>query len=662
MIPHPLLPRPPASFRRAAALLAGALLAGLLPARAAEARPFLSPVFGDHMVLQRGRPNPIWGWAPPGTRVRVSAAGKSAEAEAGADGRWQALLEAPPAGGPYEIRVEGPETAVLRDVLCGDVWLCGGQSNMELPLSATDGGPAAARAATYANLRLYRVADRSGYAPVAAPKGSWEPCSPGAAASFSAVAFYFGRALRSKVDAPIGLIESCLGGSPAESWMSAGALARLGEFGPQRAQIEKLHEEGAPETGSFLMNWLAEYDGGGKGDAWAQPGLEERDWKPVTIPGGVAELGMAGVPSVCWFRREVDLPDPLPPGQARIYLGVVGKMDTTYLNGRWVGASSWVENPRVYPVRAGLLHPGRNLVAVRVFQSGPGGGFKSDAKVLRLVLGDGQAVALAGPWRGKVSVDARPPHPLPLDLENYPTMPTVLYNGMIAPLAPLAISGVIWYQGEANQFKPAQYRKLLPALVADWRGAFRQPDLPFYIVSLPAFTARRAAPGPDGWTEIREAQAETVRAVPHTALAVTVDTGEADNIHPARKQPVGERLAADALALHYGMDVPCRGPEFSSLETLPGALRLHFAHADGGLAVHGPVLGEFSVAGADRVWHWARARIDGPDTVVVSAPEVPAPAAARYAWQANPLASLFNGAGLPAEPFRTDSWPEDPAR
>ncbi|HEX3730458.1 MAG TPA: sialate O-acetylesterase, partial [Opitutaceae bacterium] len=333
-------------------------------------------------------------------------------------------------------------------------------------------------------------------------------------------------------------------------------------------------------------------------------------------------------------------------------------MDTTYVNGRWVGASSWVENPRIYPVPAGVLHPGRNLIAVRVFQSGPGGGFRSDPKILRITLGDGPSIPLAGSWRGKVSVDARPPHPLPLDLENYPTMPTVLYNGMIAPVAPLAITGVLWYQGEANQFKAAQYRKLLPALIADWRRTFGQPDLPFYVVSLPAFTARRSAPGEDGWTEVREAQAETVAAVANTALAVTVDTGDPNNIHPTRKQPVGERLALDALALHYGLKVPYQGPEFASLETLPGALRLHFAHADDGLTVHGPILGEFSVAGQDHAWHWAQARLEGPDTVVVSSPDVPAPVAARYAWQANPLASLFNGAGLPAEPFRTDDWPE----
>jgi sialate O-acetylesterase len=215
---------------------------------------------------------------------------------------------------------------------------------------------------------------------------------------------------------------------------------------------------------------------------------------------------------------------------------------------------------------------------------------------------------------------------------------------------------VIWYQGEANTGHAVQYRRLLPGLVADWRALFKQGDFPFYIVSLPAFMHRRTEPGDDGWAELREAQALAAATLSHSGLAVTIDTGEADNIHPKEKRIVGERLALCALAGHYKVSIASRGPSFASAEPVPGGLRLHFTGVDGGLVVHGQELGEFSVAGADRKWSWAKARIEG-DSVVVSSPDVPAPVAARYAWQANPEATLFNGAGLPAVPFRTDDWP-----
>ena len=268
-------------------------------------------------------------------------------------------------------------------------------------------------------------------------------------------------------------------------------------------------------------------------------------------------------------------------------------------------------------------------------------------------------IPLAGEWRGKVSVDARPPHPLPLGFENWPVMPGVLYDGMIAPVAPLAIRGAIWYQGEANTDRPDQYRKLLPAMIADWRKTFRQGDFPFYIVSLTAFTPHRDTPGDDGWAELRAAQAMTARTVPNSGLAVTIDIGDASNIHAPDKKDVGDRLALWALAKDYGIKQTCSGPVFARAETMPGALKLYFTNTDGGLVVKGGKLGEFSVAGDDHKWFWADAKIQN-DAVIVSSPQVPHPVAARYAWQANPIATLFNGAGLPAVPFRTDDEPAPP--
>jgi len=474
---------------------------------------------------------------------------------------------------------------------------------------------------------------------------------------FSAVAYYFGRSLQDKLRVPIGLVVDCVGGTPVESWMGPESLHKLKDFDEPLAEIARLHARGGPEYGSFLMHWLDEYDIG-ISNQWAAADLDDSAWKTVRIPGGFQELGVADVPSICWFRKVITLPNPLPAGQATIYLGSIEKMDTTYLNGAWVGASSWVENPRVYPIKSGVLKPGRNVVVIRVFKLKPDGGFLAKPGELRLELGDKTVIPLAGEWKGALSLDARPPHPLPLTYENYPTMPVVLYDGMLKPVAPLAIRGAIWYQGEANFQRAYQYRTLLPLMIGDWRKLFDQGDFPFYIVSLPAFLPHNNQPGNDDWAELREAQALTARNVKNCGLAVTVDTGDADNIHPKDKKIVGERLALCALAGEYGEKVVYAGPTFKSAEHIRGALKLRFDHTDGGLVVKGGKLGEFSIAGKDRKWHWADARIEG-DTIVVSSPEVPEPVAARYAWQANPMATLYNGAGLPAVPFRTDDWPEN---
>jgi sialate O-acetylesterase len=308
-------------------------------------------------------------------------------------------------------------------------------------------------------------------------------------------------------------------------------------------------------------------------------------------------------------------------------------------------------------MRPGVLKPGRNIIAIRVMKTKPDGGFMSKPEGLHLALGDNTDIPLAGAWKGQLSLDARPPQPLPIAYQNWPVMPTVLYMGMLKPLAPLSITGTIWYQGEENSTRAYEYRKVLPAMIADWRSLFGQGDFPFYIVSLPRFKQHSVTPvDGDEWAEMRESQAITAASVPNTCLAVTIDTGDPDNIHAKDKLPVGQRLAYCALAKHYGKHVLYSGPTLKSVDRLPDSIRMHFTHSNGGLVVKGDKLGEFSIAGEDRKWYWADARIEG-NTVVVSSPSVPHPKEVRYAWQSNPEATLFNGAGLPAAPFRTDTWP-----
>jgi len=643
-----------------AAAVALMQLSAFAPSPQAGSQPFVSPIFGDNMVLQRGKPNAIWGWSQPGDTVRVEIEEHASTATAGADGRWQAKIQPPAPGGPYTVRITGRQSVELHGVLVGDVWICAGQSNMQFGLAQARNGADEVKAADHPEIRFYVVGQRSSYSPVDVPRGTWKIVSPGSlggrGGGISAVAYFFGRRLQESVHVPIGLVQEAVGGVPAETFVSAEALRPLKDFDAGIAEVERRAKMGGPQYGNYIMHWYDEYDAGSRGGSWADPALDDSSWKPVPIPGGFKELGVGDVPSLCYFRKEIMLPDTLPEGMARLYLGSIEKMDTAYINGRQVGASSWVENPRVYFVPNGVLKPGRNLITIRVFKMKPGGGFLGKPDELHLNLGDATVIPLSGEWKGKVAVDARPPQPLPLGFENLPTMPGVLHMGMLEPIAPLAITGAIWYQGESNVERAYQYRKLLPAMVADWRKLFGQGNFPFYIVSLPAFQHRSDAPKEDSWAEMREAQALAAKNVPNSCLAVTIDSGDPDNIHPVDKEVVGNRLAYCALGEYYGQKIPHDGPTLASVERLPGALKLHFDHTDGGLAVKGEKLVEFSIAGDDRKWYWADARIDG-DSVIVSSNSVPDPKAARYAWQANPQATLFNGAGLPASPFRTDDWP-----
>lgn len=617
--------------------------------------PFVSPIFGDNMVLQRNKADRIWGWSEPGDVVHVEIGGKQASATAGADGRWQVAIDAPPVGGPYTAKITGGKQSVeLHNVLVGDVWLATGQSNMEFSMREVQNAPEEIQAANYPTIRFFTVRQHVAYQ---TPKenvlsGQWQAVSPETAARLSAVAYYFGRRLQQGVHVPIGLVVDCVGGTPAETWMSLAALHKVAGLEVPLAALQTLIDEKAPEDGFYIQHWYEKYDTGLK-EKWSDPSFDDSSWKSVDITNGWSALGVADTPSVVWFRKEVTLPDPLPAGRSMLFLGEVDRMDSVWVNGQFVGGTSWVENPRRYFLRA--LKPGKNVFAIRILRLGANGGFLGKPSDLRLELGNQSSVPMAGEWKAKVSVDARPPHPLPVSYESWPVIPSVLYNGMMEPIGSLSITGAVWYQGESNVRRGYEYRKVLPLLIADWRQLFKQGNFPFYIVSLPFNGERSATPTDDGWADIRESQAITAATVPDSCLAVTIDTGDANSVHPSVKEPVGDRVARCALGQHYGQEIPYVGPTMTSYDHLNGAFRLHFSHAKGGLVLKDEPHA-FQVAGADQKWYWADAHVFG-NSVIVSTSLVPNPVALRYDWQSNPPAVLFNKAGLPAGPFRTDDWP-----
>ncbi|HKO20021.1 MAG TPA: sialate O-acetylesterase [Acidobacteriaceae bacterium] len=618
--------------------------------------PFVSPLFGDNTVLQRNKVDKIWGWSEPGDTIRVEVGKSTGTSTAGPDRRWEVEIQPPPAGGPYTLKVTGShQNAEIHNVLVGDVWICGGQSNMEFRLRGAKDSDQEIKAANFPQIRFFTLAQHPAYHHTDNVKGRWNPVTPETAAQVSAVAYYFAKRVQQDTHIPIGLVIDCVGGTPAETWMSVASLRQLGGWDVPLAELARVSATGGQEYGNYVMPWYDEYDIGMK-EHWSDPALDDSNWKNVDLFSAFKTLNVPDTPSLVWFRKELVLPDPPPAGRATLYLGSVERMDTVYINGRFMGGSAWVENPRVYRIPDGLLRPGKNTLAIRVLKSQPDGGFLDKPEVVHLAIGDTN-IPLAQDWKAKLSVDARPPHPLPISYENWPVMPSVLYQGMLEPVAPLSITGAIWYQGEANTKRGFEYRKVMPAMIADWRKLFGQGNFPFYIVGLPFYGHHSATPvDGDQWAETRESQEITVATVPNTCLAVTIDTGDPDSVHPTDKEPVGNRLAYCALALNYGEKVPYQGPTFTAAEPLPAAIRLHFAHAEGGLVVKGSRPEEFEIAGDDHIWHWAEARLSG-DTVIVSSSEVQNPKAVRYAWQSNPAATLYNKAGLPAVPFRTDTWP-----
>ncbi len=618
--------------------------------------PFVSTLFSDDMVLQRGKPDAIWGWSEPGDTIRVQFEKETATAVAGANRRWQLKIQPPAAGGPYTLKITGrSQTVELKNVLVGDVWLLGGQSNMEFGLSGARNGAEEVKAANQPEIRYFLVPENKAYKhKELAPAGTWKVVSPETANRVSAVGYYFAKRVREDVHVPIGLLQDNVGGTPAEGWTSPEALHALGDFEIPLALVRRMADAGAPETGVYMDAWYFDNDLGQKGN-WAATDLDESSWKAVDGPGDFKSLGVAeDGRALAWYRRTVTLPDPLPAGTPSLSLGAAGR-GAMYVNGTLVGGRGGLQ--------AGLLKPGKNVVATRVLrQQAPGagggggrGGRGGAPAEPSLALGDA-AFPLTGEWKGRISVEMKTPEQMPIQTMTWATMPTVHYQGMLAPVAPLSITGALWYQGEQNSEYGYHYRRLLPVMAADWRKLFGQGDIPFYVVSLPEFMQHSATPIEHVWADTRESQALAVAAIPNSCLAVTIDTGDAGNIHPIDKIPVGDRLARCALANYYGVKTVFKGPAVSSVDRLPGSIRLHFANTDGGLVVKGDKLVEFSIAGEDRKWVWADARIEG-DTVVVSSPEVANPREVRYAWQGSPAATLFNGAGLPAGPFRTDTWP-----
>jgi len=683
-------PRPRLSRNSSSALFIPALslLAAISQARAEVKLPAL---ISDHMVLQRRAGAPVWGTAKPGEKVTVTLDGQSASVETGADGKWRVelnLADSPP--GPFELVVKGTNELRVKDVAVGEVWVAAGQSNMQFTMSGEMSAREEIPTSENALLRHFKVDNVASETPLEDCGGAWETASPTTTGSFTAVGYYFGKAIQKELATPVGLINATWGGTSAEGWTRRGAL----EADPVSARVvrEALHRNNsyAEERAKFAAgfgDWLRR---NGRQDrrpaevsAWTGVTIPPEGWVSVKVPGVVSVEGLPQSGAL-WMRKEIDLGDSDTKKDLNLNLGLIEGFEAVYWNGEFVGETTYETYPgtpykREYKVPAAFLKPGPNILAVRIFCPA------APAKVSNFAMLAGRA-SLKGEWlvKGEYEfppIDAKAAGPVPraprppLPPQAFPGN---LFAGMVNPLLPYAIRGVIWYQGEANASRAWRYRTVFPILISDWRAQWKEPELPFYFCQLPGYMAKEAVPGESRWAELREAQSLALR-LPCTGQAVLIDLGEADDIHPLRKREAGSRLAAIALAKTYGRAIPFSGPVYQSMEVRAGKAHLTFAHTDGGLVAAplppeavlshragtkapmerrspGSELEGFAICGADRQWVWAEAAIAGNEVAVWS-DKVPEPVAVRYAWADNPTCNLWNGAGFPASPFRTDNFP-----
>lgn len=629
----------------------------LVTGTAAVAKPQLNEIFTDNAVMQRDRLIEIWGTASPLEKLTISIADQSVVTSVDAQGKWRVQLLPMKAGGPHQLTVKNGlgEKQILNDVLIGDVFLCSGQSNMEMQVQASMNADGEIRRASSPDIRLYNVPRASAPEPLArlGTAGSWKPATPENVGEFSAVCFYFARELQPHVGVPIGLINSAWGGSAIEAWLGADALA-ASDRGDEIALLKTFKQDEKTAQIKFGKRW----------EAWwtrsfanaGQPWLDKSKtgWEPVPTPmrdwkkWGNADLVQLN--GMVWYRKSFTLTPAQAKQGALLHLGAIDEIDMTWINGVPLAQSfGWGAN-RDYSVPAGMLRAGRNEVVINIYSGWDAGGMYGPADAIRLEMKDGSSLALGDGWSFQKT---------PKDAEAPPRAPwlaiggiTTIGNAMIAPLAPYGLRGALWYQGESNAGNAKAYRPLLAALMGDWRTKFQNPEMPFMVVQLPNFGQPVTAPVNSDWSDFRETQRLAVLDDKAAGLAVTIDAGENDDIHPPNKQIVGQRLARLARRLVYQQDVTPNGPVPMRAVRTGRGIELTFGGIEGRLiARSGTSPIAFETCGVDQPsCRFADAVIES-NIVVLRAPDPAAIMRVRYCWGDAPVCNLYDAAGSPAGPF-----------
>lgn len=630
------------------------LVIGQIKTALANIKP--AKIFSSNMVLQKGIENSIWGWADKNETVSISLNGKTIKTKPGKDGKWTAKLPVMEYGGPYTLTIKGKNTIEMTNVMIGEVWICSGQSNMEFAVSSTKNAAEEIANASYPNIRFFTVPKKVSQQPVVdIENGEWSVCTPKTVSGFSAVGYFFGRKINQDLNVAIGLIHTSWGGTDAETWISSETIKNDPDFAKKWNDLQKAdlanYEASVKEKVKTLLGEFPTKDNGVQ-LGFTQPGFDDSAWKIIKAPSVWEDQGYMGIDGIGWYRKSFVLNKEQASAELQLSLAKIDDQDICWVNGVEVGKTLEYNADRKYKVPVSALKEGENVIAVRVTDTGGGGGIYGKEEDLYALAGKTK-ISLEGDWKIKFTEVSTN---ISVGPNEYPTL---LFNGMINPILPYGIKGAIWYQGENNATRAKQYRRIFPSLITDWRTKWQLGNFPFIWVQLANFMPSVDQPGESSWAELREAQAMTLK-LPNTGMASAIDIGDATNIHPTNKQEVGKRLALNALKMTYRKDVVYTGPTYESMKVDGKNVIVKFSNTGSGLKVNNKYgyINRLAIAGADKKFHWAKAVVMSDNSVVLYSDEVQSPVAVRYGWADNPDdLNLYNKEGLPANPFRTDDWP-----
>lgn len=616
----------------------------------------LPKLISDGAILQRNTALKVWGWASPGEQIQLTFLDKTYQCTTDKEGNWQIILPPQKAGGPHELILEGSNKISLKNILFGDVWLCSGQSNMELTMHrARDKYPDEISNCNYPQIRQFLVPDRYDFKKehTDLESGSWVEAKPAHILNFSAVAYFFAKEIYEKYQVPVGIINAALGGSPIEAWMSEDALKAFPYAYEelQKFKDDQLIKDIQEQDRKNYQNWYQSLNnsdlGLKKGKEWFLENVKDQDWDEMTIPGFWADEKLGHVNGAVWFRKQIEVPDNMLGKEAKLWLGRIVDRDSVYVNGQFVGTVGYQYPPRKYTVPANLLRAGKNTIAIRIINESGRGGFIKDKPYFLAV--DKDSIDLKGSWKYRLGTQTE----AKAGQTFIRWKAGGLYKKMVAPLLNYPIKGALWYQGESNTNAPKKYYDLLPALIQNWRQKWQIGEFPFLIVQLTNFLKAQDAPMESNWAELRNAQLSSL-SVPNTGLAVTIDLGEWNDIHPLNKEDVGKRLALLAGKYAYASKgITADSPTPKKYKFKKDKVAIKFQDTGGGLVTDdGKVLAYFEISNDGKVFHKADATIKG-SKVIVSKAGLSNPTMVRYAWANNPeKANLFSKAGLPASPFQ----------
>ncbi|MCZ4224847.1 sialate O-acetylesterase [Pedobacter rhodius] len=629
---------------------------------ASQAEIKLPNLVGSNMVLQRDKPIKLWGYGKIGEKIQIAFAGKNVKTVVNANGKWQVVLPKMQAGGPFEMVLQGENKITLSNILIGDVWLCSGQSNMEFNLQDALNSDNEVRQANYPQIRLYSIDKQISLTQKDDSKGNWNLCTPENAKYFPAIGYFFGRRINLDLKVPVGLINASWGGTVIESWISSEGLSGEETFGEKAKEVSKF-DTAAYNQKQRLLNkqWVEDFnkqDDGLKNGEYVWANENASNWNSINLPSGWEFTGKPDLwemDGIVWFKKEIELNENDLKNDALLNLGVILNADETFFNGELIGKTgdSWGKI-RNYTIPQKLLKIGKNVITVRIENYGGDGGFMSKADLFYLNTNE-RKTTLAGAWKYKIGYK----------LSNYNrpekqispnTLPTLMYNNMISPVVNFSIKGVLWYQGESNWDRGYQYRALFPRMISDWRTKFKDKNFPFLFVQLANYHKKNDSPADSYWAEVREAQ-DLTQKVNNTGMVTAIDVGDPANIHPKNKQEVGRRLALLAEKQVYHLPVDSLSAAYESFTVKDKSIIIQIKTVYDGLKSKSGTPGNFQIAGADKIWYWATAKITAKNTIEVSSEKVEKPVAVRYAWEDNPAdANVINSKGFPLFPFRTDDW------